>query len=272
MKRRLFTLCLLAFLGYQANAQWMLGFHGVYNTPLNQLNNRGYRQGWGGSWEVLTPSLIRQGNEMGLRFGAQLDFTFHGRVRNDITLQTPNNDPGTLTLKNSSLFYGIYAKYSPVSLYDGKVFPYADLIMAGRLFDTEEVIRSKEHIEGYQNETHTNKLTSRTFSPGLALGAAWAFSDHVWLDAKVGYDFGDKINFAYLGSVRKSGNEVLFDSRSAKNDALWVKVGVLIRLMKNNNDEPTDDYRRSDSIISSPRSAPEKPLMLKPNPPKPIDY
>lgn len=264
---------ILAILGYASlGAQPIIGFHLLGSQPLNQFKTQNYREGIGFDFEFFSGNLIAKNDEtakIGFRVGGLIEFQAAGRERFKVTLNTPNNDRGTLRVANNH--FGLLLAGRLSAFDNERVTPYLDGFIGPRIFSTEEIIDADRRIRGYENETRRNIIDRGALHRGLAVGLLFNINSDVSIDARFSYSKGDAARWTDLDNTRKSGNEMVYAFKNSATDLYLFRLGVVfkIRDWQNSSSRSSNEVRPDSRFYIPWQSRPAKPLELKPNP-KPL--
>jgi hypothetical protein len=285
----------LLLFSYQLQAQGQIGYYGIFSKPVFIMDDMRYRGGFGASIEFLSSDLLAKPNKnFQLRAGASLAMADQQRIRYNITLDTPDNDPGKITYNNTTLGADgilklIYARKD--------VKPYVDVFLGGRNYYSKEKIESDKYIPGYQSTTQSNVAGQFVLDLGASMGLLFKISPHAHFDLRASYATSpSQVQYVDLSSVKKDGNAVNYNLVHTRPQLLIFRLGFVFDLCgqvstgqrsgyhSNSNYQPNPGYNPnsypnsySPPSYSQPKSgnpgnygggSSPKPLRLKPNVPK----
>lgn len=269
MKKILLLSFLLTF-GLLAKAQPYMGLHFIGASPLNELCDSTYRNGFGFNLEFMSNNLLRNTvnpNILDFRIGGGFDVLFHGSERRDIVLNTPSNDPGYYSVNNNHIGLLLTGRF--MFMGEQKVSPYIDAFVGPRFFNTTETIKPKREITGYE-ESSTNIANTTTFHYGASLGLMYNFNSTFSLDTRVTYSKGTQADWAVLSSAHADGNFLKYDMTTTYTDLFIYRVGIVIKFNKtertSSNPGTSTPRRRTTTTPVQPKKTTVTP---KPNTPAP---
>lgn len=258
--KRILPLLVLFTIAQLTAAQPYLGFHYGRPAPLNQLCDSSYKAGHGIGFDIMSKNMLRR-SKLDFRLGTSLEFYIHGRESRDIILNTPNNDPGTYSVRNSHM--GILLTGRLSFLNESAVSPFVDGFAGPRIFKSTESIEPKaEYIEGFESSYNT-VFNTTAFHYGMSLGLLFNVHKSFSIDSRLSYSNGAQASWVKLQSVELEGNQLKYNSTNTYTDLFIFRVGVIIRLI------PLTDSNHRDYDDDSPDYTPTTPSRGTPLEPKP---
>ncbi|HYG16788.1 MAG TPA: hypothetical protein VEC12_13610 [Bacteroidia bacterium] len=278
--RRLFTFplaLLFTALAFKAGAQHSLGIYLNGSTAQNQLRDSGYRDGVGFSVEYLSPSLLSLGKRFEVRVGAGFEFLHYGTSRRveNLVMGTPNNDLGSVKLQNQMVGFYVAPKFI---FNTGNFSPYFDVFAAIRGFNSYQVTRLNQEVEGYERNSSKSVLENGVGQWGGSLGLLYHLNSNISFDARVSYSTGGTIKFTDLNSVMRNPDmqsDVKYRNiTSPVSDLLVFRIGVLFRLKKCTDCTTRYTPEPENNIIITPSRPAPKPVDVRPvpKPAPPVNY
>ncbi|HYG16787.1 MAG TPA: hypothetical protein VEC12_13605 [Bacteroidia bacterium] len=282
MNKIFYPLIALAFLlPAKVYAQPSIGFYFNGSYPLGKLKNSGYRNGAGISFEFISgPVLKNRRNSVQMRIGGGFEFLNYGSAKvKDLVFNTPNNDLGYVTFKNSMSSFYLGPKF--VFNAGGVVRPYIDVFGAVRGFNTTLTSTFNEEIPEYERSTSKRLLRNTVAHYGASTGLLIGLTRRMEFDLRFSYSRGGSIKFAGLNTVGKDpdfeSNYTYREIKSPVSDVFIFRLGLSIKL------GPLKDKKKSSSsapayqippdtstkTYTNPKPAPPpKPAPVPPTPPK----
>ncbi|MFL5728192.1 MAG: hypothetical protein ACJ75J_01790 [Cytophagaceae bacterium] len=285
----IFTAC-LSLISAKVSGQVQMGYYGIYSKAAFKMADQQYRSGFGGSFEVLSPALLKKPYKgFQIQAGSTMSIADQSHVNYHILLDTPDSDPGTITYNNTTFAWDGVAKF----VYgEESVKPYFDVFLGTRSFNSKERIESDKYITGYQKMTVTNLANKFVFDMGASGGLLFQLSPNALFDLRVSYATSpSKVNYVNLSSVSKDGNAVNYSMAHARPQLLIFRVGFIFILKPGTGSGSYDPVHTTPDTNYSYPSTPQqyqwkqtpkspgsnsggggqtapKPLKLKPNVPK----
>lgn len=257
-----------------AKAQHYIGLYANGASPLTQLSDSGYRNGWGFSVEYLSPSLFSQNpTAFEFRVGAGVEFLHHGTSNKvkDLVFNTPNNDKGSVKLQNQ--MFGFYV--APKFIFNvGNFSPYFDVMANFRVFNTYQVNKFDKEVQGYERKSSSPVIQNGVAHYGGSLGIIYRLHNNIAFDARVSYTTGAAIKFADLGSIAKDpayeSNVTYRKVNAQASNVLVFRLGILFTITPKSQQTYDDDR----SIDLTPNTPSRRPAEVKPvpKPAPPVNY
>ena len=295
--KKILTTCILLGMGGLAYSQGYMGLHFVGSSPLNTFCDTGYRNGYGINFEFLSNNLLRKStnaNNVGIRFGLAFDYQAAGKEKYDVTLNTPDNDPGYLRYNNSHLgFRGIMR----ISFLDeGRVNPYFDAFTGLRGFYSHKYLSFKEPRPDYESEQSEQIMNGWTWRYGGSLGVQYRINSTFSVDTRVTYSRGSETDWLNMNTLNMENQETSYRTSYTTTDLLIYTVGITIRFngcgscrsgsSTTPSDNSNNDNQQEPQKVTKPKkkknitvtpgtpgsTTPKKPIEVKPTPeakPKP---
>ncbi len=262
LKLNIYFILIFFFLFTNLKSQ-NIGFYFNASSPQKSLQNLGYKNGLGFSFEYLSNQLIKK-ESFSLRLSIGLDAQWHGHKNIDsIIFNTSNNDKGYSRFENlcSGLFLGPKFTFN-YGLWE----PYFELNLALRQFITNQINTFYKAPIDYQKSTSTLILSNNTNHYGLGFGTLYHITGNILFDMRVSYSNGTKTDFVNLNSVSLAKNGVEnFDYKIMKantSDLLFYRIGFIFHLQKNKNDSPNTFFNSSPTNVKKP--VPNPKIINKP--------
>lgn len=208
-----------------------LNYYGLYNLPLNQLSDAGYRNGLGYGIELMS-SPRRMESFVSLQFGGQFTWVGGGRESLPLAMGYPYRDLRA-DMQYSNRQIGLHGV---VRLITPDRFPvqfYVQGMVGGRMFSSMEavVVQTHDDEDDFCPEP-VNLGRDYTLSYGAASGLRFRYGPYSSVDFRVSYFTGGNAQFVDLdGIYTKEQNVFEYSWQEAiRSEGLMFSLGITTSL------------------------------------------